>query len=62
MQISEFLVKKMLFYYNFLWIIVKKSNILERVSFEQHEEFQINFLNKLQKSIFWSWDFLKYST
>ena len=31
----------MLFFYNFLWILAKKSYILERVSFEQHEEFQI---------------------
>ena len=41
MQISDFLVKKMLFFCNFLSIIVKKGFILEIVSFELHEEFQI---------------------
>ena len=41
MQISYFLVKKLLVFYNFLWIFAKNSYILEGVSFEQHEEFQI---------------------
>ena len=53
--------KKMLVFYNFFWILAKISYILEGVSFEQQEEFQIILslcvqfmcsVYMLQKSIF----------
>ena len=64
MQISDFLVKKRQSSITFL----QKSYILEGVSFEQHEEFQItlslcvHFSEHVAKIYFLSWNFLNYST
>ena len=41
MQISHFFSKKMLVFYNFLWILGKNVGILEGVSLKQQKEFQI---------------------
>ena len=60
--------KKMLFFYNFSWIIVK--NVAFQKEFplssmrnsKSSSVYVFSFQNMLQKSSFWSWNFLKYST
>ena len=65
MQISDFFSKKMLVFYNFLWILGKNVGILEGVSFEQHKEFQITlslcvqFSEHVAKIYFSVMEFLK---
>ena len=68
MQISDFLVKKNVSLLQLFVDPCEKSYILDGVSFEQHEEFQINLSLCVQlskhntKIYFFSWSFLNYST
>ena len=68
MQISDFLVKKNVSLLQLFVDPCEKSYILDGVSFEQHEEFQITlslcvqFSEHAAKIYFLSWNFLNYST
>ena len=58
MQISDFLVKKMLVFYNFLWIIVEKVTFWMEFPLSSMKNskspwvYVLSFLNMLHKSIF----------
>ena len=65
MQISDFLVKKALVFYNFLWILAKKVTLWKEFPLSSMKNsksqsvYVFSFQNMLQKSVFFVMEFLK---